>query len=532
MADDSDSKDSREVSKDYDFVRDPSATPPPAAPFDPFANMDTTALKEAIILVKLAFPISLSVLTELLPTIIGIIYVANISGDSVLLGSVGMSRTYYLIMGFALYGVLTALPTLLPQAMRAGRMDLVRLYMQRAFYLILILSIPCVLLLHYGAHILTKNTSLRNAPKFYAALETECHYLIYALYAYIMLGLLQKVPQTMDYTVNFQLLISCVISGLSSYPLCYLFLTYYGKLYEGFALNLVGCYSINILLILCIYYKHDLFFVFKPVNPLQVFNWVGIKHYLTLALPGLLVMVFESILFEFTVIWCSLVGGLASRLDTEIAVTAAVVIQTIMLIFQCMAMGLQYALSNRIGRYVANNMVEKAKQVIRCGTVLSIVLSLLIFTFLIAARTHIAGWFVDDDAIDDLVSELLYVVMTSQFFYALVYVGYGIFRGIGEPKYAAIILLSTYYAFALPLMFLFFYVFNYNDMLYYGTFTVFISSGVGNLYAYGIMMLVLVYKVEWEVIVSETQRRLSAQHILNSPEEDQQLQQEAMEPLV
>ena len=248
MADQSEQAVQPDPSNDYDAVPGPSAEAPSTA-FD--LNIDTTGLKEAIILVKLAFPISLSVLTELLPTIIGIIYVANISGDSVLLGSVGMSRTYYLIMGFALYGVLTALPTLLPQAMRAGRMDLVRLYMQRAFWLILILSIPCVLLLYYGSSILTQNSRLQYAPVFVEALETECTYLIYALFAYIMLGLLQKVPQTMDYTVNFQLLISCVISGLSSYPLCYLFLTYYGKLYEGFALNLVGCYCINILLILC-----------------------------------------------------------------------------------------------------------------------------------------------------------------------------------------------------------------------------------------------------------------------------------------
>ena len=278
-----------------------------------------------------------------------------------------------------------------------------------------------------------------------------------------------------------------------------------------------------------IYYKHDLFFVFKPVSPLAIFNWVGIKHYLSLALPGLFVMVFEAILYEFTVIWCSLVTGSNGRADTEIAVTAAVVIQTIMLIVQCMAMGLQYALSNRIGKYIGSNLVEKAKQVIRCGTVLSILLSLCIFVVLICARTHIARWFVNSTDIDDLVSELLYVVMASQFFYVLVYVGYGIFRGIGEPKYAAIILLSTYYGFALPLMFLFFYVFDFNDSVYYGTFTVFISSGVGNLYAYAIMMLVLVYKVDWDIIVSETQRRLSAQFILNSPEDRQQ---EHMEPLV
>jgi len=522
--------DDQDVSKDdHDFVRDPSATPPPeSTPFE--INIDTSGFKEAVILVKLAFPISLSVLTELLPTIIGIIYVANISGDSVLLGSVGMSRTYYLIMGFALYGVLTALPTLLPQAMRAGRMDLVQLYMQRAFWLILILSIPCVLLLYYGATILTNTTKLQYAPIFVEALDKECKYLIYALFAYILLGLLQKVPQTMDYTVNFQLLISCVISGLSSYPLCYLFLTYYGKLYEGFALNLVGCYCINILLILCIYWKHSLFFVFKPVSLFKVFNWVGIKHYLSLALPGLCVMVFEAILYEFTVIWCSLVTGTHGRLDTEIAVTAAVVIQTIMLIVQCMAMGLQYALSNRIGKYIGSNKVDQAKLVIKCGSALSIVLSLVIFIFLICARTYIPQWFVDSDDIDTLTAEVLYVVMASQFFYVLVYVGYGIFRGIGEPKYAAIILLSTYYGFALPLMFLFLYVFDYHENLYYGTFTVFISSGVGNLYAYAIMMMVLVYKVDWEVIVSETQRRLSAQFILNSPEEEQN--REHMEPLV
>lgn len=278
-----------------------------------------------------------------------------------------------------------------------------------------------------------------------------------------------------------------------------------------------------------IYYKHGLFFVFKPVSPFAIFNWVGIKHYLSLALPGLFVMVFEAILYEFTVIWCSLVTGSNGRESTEVAVTAAVVIQTIMLIVQCLAMGLQYALSNRIGKYVASNLVDKAKQVIWCGTVLSLLLSLCIFAVLMGARTHIAGWFVDSEDIDDLVAELLYVVMASQFFYVLVYVGYGIFRGIGEPKYAAIILLSTYYGFALPLMFLFFYVFNFNESVYYGTFTVFISSGAGNLYAYGIMMLVLVYKVDWDIIVSETQRRLSAQFILSSPEDDHR---DHMEPLV
>jgi len=532
MADQSDS-DLLDPSKDHDFVRNPSATPPPeSAPFSIDFNIDTTALKEAIVLVKLSFPISLSVLTELLPTIIGIIYVANITGDSVLLGSVGMSRTYYLIMGFALYGVLTALPTLLPQAMRAERMDLVQLYMQRAFWLIMILSIPCVLLLYYGAEILTNDNTLADSPNFLEALRVECRYLIYALFAYIILGLLQKVPQTMDYTVNFQLLISCVISGLSSYPLCYLFLTYYEMLYEGFALNLVGCYCINILLILCIYYKHDLFFVFKPVSFFKIFNWIGVKHYLSLALPGLCVMVFEAILYEFTVIWCSLVTGSHERLDTEIAVTASVVIQTIMLIVQCMAMGLQYALSNRIGKYVSNEMVDKAKLVIKCGTALSIILSTAIFIFLICLREYIGSWFVDEDDIDDLIADLLYVVIPSQYFYVLVYVGYGIFRGIGEPKYAAIILLSTYYGFALPLMFLFLYVFDFHEHVKYGTFTVFISSGVGNLYAYAIMMLVLVYKVDWDLIVTETQRRLAAQFILNSPEENQQLQSEQMEPLV
>jgi len=151
---------------------------------------------------------------------------------------------------------------------------------------------------------------------------------------------------------------------------------------------------------------------------------------------------------------------------------------------------------------------------------------------LISAREAIPKLFVQDAAINALTSELLYVVMASQFGYVLVYVGYGIFRGIGEPKYAAIILLSTYYAFALPLMFLFFYVFGFREDLYYGTFTVFLSSGVGNVYAFAIMMLVLVYKVDWEAIVSETQRRLSAQFILNSPEEDPQLSQEQLEPLV
>ena len=159
-----------------------------------------SVLRDALAALHITVPTALSNMMEYLPALCAVIIVGRASGSQSTvtkeLDAFALARVYVNTVAIAPgFGFITALRTLCPQAVGAGKPELCALYIQRAFAVVLVGFLPSLPLLLYSDQILI---ALGQPAEIAALTRPLCLRMIPQYFGYVLMSALQRVYQAED----------------------------------------------------------------------------------------------------------------------------------------------------------------------------------------------------------------------------------------------------------------------------------------------------------------------------------------------
>ncbi|XP_043114932.1 solute carrier family 47 member 4 isoform X2 [Puntigrus tetrazona] len=164
--------------------------------------------------------------------------------------------------------------------------------------------------------------------------------------------------------------------------------------------------------------------------------------YMKLAIPSTLMTCFEWWIYE--------VGGFLAGMLSEVDLAAQHVVIMLAYINFMIPLGMQGAACVRVGNALGAGETAAAILTSKVSLISAAVIAIFQGFVLGSTKTVIGYIFTSDEAIAELVSQLLNIYCPLQFFNGILGVGMGILLGTGQQKIAAIANLFGYYCIGLP----------------------------------------------------------------------------------
>eukprot|EP01083_Nonionella_stella_P253786 872995_1 len=292
-------------------------------------------------------------------------------------------------------------------------------------------------------------------------------------------------------TVMFQLLQPVII-------LFYLFGTSKGRerTLEGIGARSIGRESLS----------------FWPELYAAIGSIVGIKQYLALALPGI-VMISEWWASETAIF---LAGTLHP--DPDFSLDAMTIYQSINTFFFMFPMGYSVSCSTRVSMYLGMNDPRNAQIASRVGTILSGLISALGSCFLFfAPHTFLPSLFTSDENVVSLASQLIPLLAMYTFADGIQNALNGIMKGCGRQKLVMPVVVFAYWAVGLPIAY-------YNSFVRYegttecesgmhpcGAVGLVIGMTSGTWVHFLLLALLVRFAINWDDEAESAQLRVSAE---------------------
>ncbi|XP_053363545.1 solute carrier family 47 member 4 [Clarias gariepinus] len=218
-------------------------------------------------------------------------------------------------------------------------------------------------------------------------------------------------------------------------------------------------------------------------------DWGG---YMKLAIPSTLMLCFEWWIYE--------IGGFLAGMLGEIDLAAQHIVIMLAYINYMIPAGLQGAACVRVGNALGAGDTAGAILTSKVSLICAAVLAVIQGVVLGATKSVIGFLFTPDEAIAELVSELMSIYCPLQFFNGLLCVGMGIVLGTGKQGIAAIANLIGYYCIGLPLSIALTFPANLQVAgFWWGLFiAVFLLS---------IFFIVIIFKLNWKKLTEEAIER-------------------------
>ena len=478
---------------------------------------------ETWIMLKIFFPICIAALAEYAPQVIINNVIGHLPNASHAIATVGLARMFSSLTGSVfVMGMCSDLYTTIPQAIGAQRKDLLHFYVQRAFVVSFIIMIPIIIIQLFSDKIL----GLIGQPKD-LLIDTRiyCCMIIPNIYGKIWLYIVQRVAQSLNY--NYCVLWSTIFCAVLMYPLNIIFVytLNLGFMGSAFALDFASIISF-IMIAIYLWYK-GYGFIFKPMicekdEIAMFFDKQSMKDYLSLSLPGLVQSTFEW--------WIQQIGTILSGYiaNPEIALSATVIMGLMNGICIMLCWGCYMAITIRVGKYVGAGKEFEAKRSAKAGLLISTLISVVTAGLAALFRHEIPYFFTNDEQIVDLLSNLIIVLCFLQFFMILYYDISAIYRGIGQQKKSAKIVLLTYYLISLPITLILLFVpeIDFINSTLYGTIVIWSSLAFGNFIAGFTLFIYLICKVNWNKVINESKQRIdNTSHLIKNNDNNKRIKQ-------
>ena len=406
----------------------------------------TSFPQETWTMLQIFFPICVAALAEFAPQVIINNVIGHLDDAAHAIATVGLARMFSMMTGSVFVtGMLSDLHTTVPQSIGANRKDLLRYYVQRAFFVVFMIMIPIIVIQFFSDKILG---AIGQPQPILHDTMIYCVLIIPNIYGKAWLFIVQRVAQSLNY--NYCVLWVTLFCAVLMYPMNILFVYTLdlGFMGSAFALDfasLVSCLFIGMYL----WWKgHGA--IFKPMlckreDLSKFFDSNSMKDYLSLSLPGLVQSTFEW--------WIQQIGTILSGYiaNPTLAISATILMGLMNGICIMLCWGCYMAITIRVGKYVGAGMEFEAKRSAQAGVLISTLISIVTALLLSVFRHQIPYFFTNDEEIVDLLSNLIIVLCFLQFFMILYYDISAIYRGIGQQKKSAKIVLITYYLVSLPL---------------------------------------------------------------------------------
>ena len=252
--------------------------------------------------------------------------------------------------------------------------------------------------------------------------------------------------------------------------------------------------------LLLVYKGYGYMFVPKPLS--IVCAKKGIMQYINLALPGLAQSSFQWIIEEMAVL---LAGWVA---QPEIALSTCVILINVFSVVIPFSLGVGNATNVRVGQYIGNGDVFKAKRSAKVGVMTALTLLAIWCLILILGRNTMPRIYTSNEDTIALTAEMMFIMVAYACGCFIQMIVGGIYRALGFQKISAIVTFVSYWVIAWPICMILLFAVGFANDLTYGVATIWCGLSLGNvLSSIGTIFHLLMF-VDWNEAVKQSQGRV------------------------
>nr|POE93945.1 protein detoxification 16 [Quercus suber] len=326
-------------------------------------------------------------------------------------------------------GMASALDTLCGQSYGAKQYHMMGIQMQRAMFVLLLVSIPLAIIWVNTRSLLILFGQEHDIAT--AAGEYAC-FMVPSLFAYAFLQCLVRFLQTQN--IVFPMMISSAFTALLHILICWILVFKSGLGYRGAALANAISYWINVLL-LALYVKFSSSCL-KTWTGFSKEAFHNIFTFLRLAIPSAVMVCLETWSFEMMVLLSGLLPD--PKLQTSVL-----------------------SISTRVSNELGAGRPKIARLAVCVVLVVAITEGLLVGSVLILIRNIWGYAYSDETQVVEYVAGMMPILAISNFLDGLQCVLSGNARGCGWQKIGAYINLGSYYIVGIPAAILLAFVFHF-----------------------------------------------------------------------
>lgn len=172
-------------------------------------------------------------------------------------------------------------------------------------------------------------------------------------------------------------------------------------------------------------------------------SFQGLGRFLSIGIPGMLMLCFEWWAFELLAIF----AGLLSVNDLAAEV---VIINMITFIFM-LPLGISYSASALTGNYLGEGKIDLAKRFATLTIILDIICTTIVVVLMGVFSKNLSELFTKETSVVKIVSDNIWVLLIYIWFDTIHGVQSGIIRGLGLQGYGSVYTLVCYYVIGMPL---------------------------------------------------------------------------------
>ncbi|KAJ1926293.1 ethionine resistance protein [Tieghemiomyces parasiticus] len=393
--------------------------------------------KEARTLARLSYPVVLAYLLQYSITVASVFALGHLGASA--LAASALATMFASVTGWAFgVGLVTALDTLCSQSFTgASDIHAVGVYLQRGIVAIVLCHVPiCIMWWHSETLLLL----IGQPPQIAHLAGLYLRYLVPACLPSLLFECVKRYLQAQE-IMHASTLVLCFVSPLN-------FLLNFALVWwEPIALGYIGapiatCISNWLMFILIVLYA-------SYVDGYQAWGgwsrqaYRNLGQFMSLGLPGVVMICAEWWAFEFTALAISYMG------ETSLA-AQSILFTTVAFAFQ-IPEGIAVSCTNRIGNLLGAGKPRAAAIASRVGLAFAAVLGLLVATTFMVAGRWWGYLFTDVPEVVQLVANLMSFAGAFQVLDGTSAVLAGILRGQGRQKLGAILTFPSYYILAIPL---------------------------------------------------------------------------------
>ncbi|RCK66086.1 hypothetical protein Cantr_01637 [Candida viswanathii] len=343
------------------------------------------------------------------------------------------------ITGLAIFqGMATSLDTFCSQAYGSGHKTMVGVYFQRGSLIMLIVMIPLTALWWFSGPILgllVPDEELANM----AQLFLRVHILGVPGLIFFESGKRFLQAQHIFQASTYILLVTLPVNIVLNWWLVWSESTGIG--YVGIPLAIAITYwIISLLMLLYVIFIDGIECWGGMELEKAASNWTPM---LSLAIPGVVMVISDFLAFEILTIF-------ASRFGTEALAAQSIVSNVATLCFQ-VPFAFAVAISTRMGHLIGDENIAGAKVVNGLTVIIGGTIGVLSFLLMYFARDVLGRFFTKDEKVLAISSTLLFLAGINQISDSLNVVGTGVLRGQGRQRIGSILNIISYYFLAIPL---------------------------------------------------------------------------------
>ncbi|KAF9525724.1 MATE efflux family protein [Crepidotus variabilis] len=396
---------------------------------------------ELCILVRYAFPIFGTHILEYSLVVVSVVSIGHISTTA--LAAISLGSMTASVSGFSIIqGMVSALDTLLPSAWTSPQPHLVGLWSQRMTVVMTVCLIPTFFIWFNAKSILL---FLKQEPEVANLAAIYLRWVSLGLPAYAFNCISRYPIRRYFQSQGLFAVPTRIVTVVAPINALLNWLLVWGP--APVRLGFIGApiataLSFNLISLLSILY--GIFYAPKTAwYPLSMRMFTSLGVLFRLGLSGVIQTASEWWAWELAALAASLLGPTALATQSVVLVSASTIFQA--------PFALSVATSVRIGNLLGQANAARAKLACNTSILLSITLALFTSSFFLAFRNQWALMFNDDPEVVRLTASIMPLVGLFQVFDGVSAVTGGILRSRGKQFLGAMLNLSAYYIFGIPL---------------------------------------------------------------------------------